>query len=613
MNVITLDFETYFEPKEYSLKKMTTEAYVRDPRFQALGVAIRDEHGRTVYHEGPSAVGEALRHIAWDKTICLAHHAQFDGLVLAHHYGYHPAFWLDTFSMARHSIGNHIRKGLDSLAAYYGLEPKRVPYSLFASRRYEDLDVETRRLLAEGSCHDVDLTFDIFRRLLADFPREELDVIDLTIQMFTKPLLEGARDERGKLHFAWIAEKEQLCKNEILMDLGVTDKELGSNAKFQALLEAEGVEIQWKDGKNGKIHAFAKTDDFMRELQEHANPHVVELAEARLAIKSSIDETRAGRLCAMASRGPMPVYLSYCGAQTTRWSGGDGVNYQNFSRPPRDDQPDSRKGELRRGVKAPDGCLLSVIDKSQIECRLLNMVAGQWDVIGRFRNGEDPYLPNACRFYGREITKEDKPERGFGKQLELSCGYGAGGESIVATAKRGTYGPPIELSPEQGVAARDLYRSTHPQVVKLWYEGNDVLRYLKEGSRKIWRDVCEIKGSRIYLPNGSWMNYWLRWNPDERCWQRKTRDGWRHIWGGVIVQNLMEGLARVDLSQGFIDLARAGIRVVGTVHDEGWFVHPRSEAEARHMVCMDRLRASPAWLPELPLAVEGHLGEGYEK
>ena len=61
----------------------------------------------------------------------LCHHAHFDGLILSHHFGVKPRYWLDTLSMARQVLGNHLKKGLGELATHYRLPEKNVPYNLF--------------------------------------------------------------------------------------------------------------------------------------------------------------------------------------------------------------------------------------------------------------------------------------------------------------------------------------------------------------------------------------------------------------------------------------------------------------------------------------------------
>jgi hypothetical protein len=600
MNLLTLDFETFFD-NDYTLSKLTTEAYVRDPRFAVHGCGFLFSDGGLDYVEGHE-VSRFLYGLGdWGATAVLAHHAHFDGLILSHHYGIRPAFWLDTMGMARMVLGPTRSVALAALQKTFGLRTeKSVPYERVKGVRPENMSEELRRELEEGCLDDCRITRELFHQLAQGFPEEELRIIDMTVRWFTEPQVVG-----DVKHYEWLKEKEWVTKNEMLYELGVSEKELGSNERLRGLLEAEGVEIDWKDGKNGKIHAFAKSDAFMQEMLDHENPRVAQLVEARLAIKSTIDETRAGRLAAMAQRGRLPIYLNYCGAgNTLRWSGGDHVNWQNFR----------RAGELRKGLVAPDHCLFGTVDKSQVECRFLNYLAGETDAVERFRTGEDPYLPIASKFYGRPITKANAAERGMGKQLILSCGYGAGGASIVATAKRGSYGPPVALTQEQGQAAAHLYRSTHPRVVDFWAEAETVLAMLFNRSERHrpWKGVVEIHDDRIIGPNGSYIIYQLEKDLDGEVY-RKVRHGRQKIWGGVLVQNLMEFLCRIDLAQGLLRLKSMGINSAATIHDEAWFVHPASEAAARHEACLVELARSPDWLPDIPLAVEGNLGDRYEK
>ena len=62
---------------------------------------------RTAWFSGGD-IAAGLAQFDWSKTAVLCHHAHFDGLILAHHYGVRPALWLDTLSMARALIGNHL-------------------------------------------------------------------------------------------------------------------------------------------------------------------------------------------------------------------------------------------------------------------------------------------------------------------------------------------------------------------------------------------------------------------------------------------------------------------------------------------------------------------------
>jgi DNA polymerase len=599
-----LDFETFFSD-DYTLKKMTTEAYIRDPRFEALGCAIRFEHptlkDTTYWYPNEQAFDDertemqmAFDDVDWPNTAVIAHHAHFDGLILSHHYGIKPAFWFDTLSMARLVHGNHLSVSLASLAAHYGLAAKTVPYDLFRGRRWADLDAATRDSLGAGCCHDVDLTYQIFKSLGQGFPVEEYVVIDATVRMFTEPTLVGDQ----KL-FEALRDSEFLSKNQTMYELGVGESDLQSAGKFVALLEAEGVEVAYKDGKNGPIPAIAKTDPFMQELLDDPDPRVAALAQARLDTKSTIDETRAGRLAAMSTRGALAVYLSYCGAHTTRWGGGDRVNFQNLT------------DRLRHGVTAPEGYDFAQVDQSQGECRLLNYLAGQWDVVERFRRGEDPYLPMASAFFGREITKADRDERQCGKVGELQCGFGSGGPKIVSSARK--YG--VTMTQDEGMRMRDTYRATHPQVVQLWKTAEIILSELANKiSGRLWGPM-RITDGKIILPNGAWIDYTtLEWHLDpetgDRYWRLKNRKGWVKMYGAKLVENVIQALSRVVTSQAMIKIRNAGYRVVGMAHDDLWVLLPIGDARGKQFL-IETMSMSPSWAPDCPLGAECKVGATY--
>jgi DNA polymerase family A len=599
MDIITLDFETYFD-KDFTLRKMTTESYIRDPRFEVHGCAIRPVDGCTQWFRG-NDLEQVFAITDWSKVACLSHHAQFDGLILSHHYGIKPAMWLDTLSMARVMIGNHLSVGLGSLAEHFGLGAKDVPYKLFEGRHWHEITSDVQAWIARGSCQDVELTWRLFCELAKGFPQEEYQLISDTVKMFTEPALIGNRDKLGEI---WQQEAKE--RADLLTKLSVQGADLRSNESFADLLRAEGIEPELKGGKNGDIYAFAATDDFMRDLLEDDSPRIQALAQARLAEKSNIIQTRSERLGWMATRGPMCVYLAYGAAHTTRWGGGDKLNWQNFP----------RESALGSAIEAPPGHLVVVNDASQIECRILNQVAGQTDVIERFRNHEDPYIAIASIFYGFEVTKEHPKERGTGKQLELSCGYGAGGPTIVRTAKRGTYGPPVELTDAQGMQARDLYRLTHPYVQRLWWQADDVLKKLNAGLEFDWH-CLHVKDKRIYLPNGLPLIYeTLEWHiadNGDQFWRLKTRKGWVKLYGSKLVENLIQALARLHVSQAWYRCSKAGIRMVSMEHDKLIAIVAEHEADAALAYMKQEMCRAPDWLPGIPLDSEGFVSRTLAK
>jgi hypothetical protein len=80
MSIITLDFETYYDPA-YSLSKMTTESYIRDPRFEVIGVAVKVDNEPTVWFSGTHEETRAFLcdSYDWENSFALAHNTMFDG------------------------------------------------------------------------------------------------------------------------------------------------------------------------------------------------------------------------------------------------------------------------------------------------------------------------------------------------------------------------------------------------------------------------------------------------------------------------------------------------------------------------------------------------------
>ena len=596
--ILTLDFETFYSD-EYSLKKMTTEAYVRDPRFKCHGVAVK-------FGSEPASWSsiERLLDNLWifENSAVLAHHAQFDGLILSHHFGLKPALWLDTLSMARIALP-HERHSLDHLSKYFGL-PGKMHAMLTDVKGVRDPNAVMMAGLGRMSCDDADKTYAIFNAIKDVIPRDEFAVIDATIRMFTEPVLH-LDIPKLKIYHGEVVRTKQ----DALAELGLSKKDLGSDEIVAAAYRKLGVEPDTKVTPKGNTKfAFAKTDQFMRDMLEDEDDRISNLTAARLGVKSTLNETRCERLLSAAGRGPLPVYLRYCGAHPTRWSGGDNLNWQNFPRNERDGRP----GEIRRSILAPPGHKIVAVDASQIECRILNWLAGQHDVVEKFRNKEDPYIGIASQFYGFQVTKAHPKERGTGKQLELSCGYGASGPSIVETAKRGTYGPPVYLTDEDGDRAKELYRATHRAVVNMWYRtGETALRVLEERGTLEWGPMT-IEDGAIWLPSGLPMPY-DKFKRDEHgellC---LIRGRWRKMWGTKLVQHVCEALARTVVSQAMLRIQANGYQPRNTTHDELWIVTKLDDTNALSYL-ESELRKTPDWAPGLPLDAEGSEGERYSK
>jgi hypothetical protein len=402
----------------YTLSKMTTEEYIRDPRFKAWGLCWKElgDEGAAIWVRRQD-LPRFFASIDWSRTAVVAHNAQFDVSIMAWHYHAVPAFIFDSLSMARALRGVEVGNSLAKLAEDLGLPPKgKAVHS--TDGLLDTLPFEVEVELADYCRHDVFLTEHVFADLNKDYPRRELELIDLTLKMFVRPLLELDADLLKDA-----IDDERATREALLTRLGVKDKDLASNDKFAQVLASIGVEAPRKPKKPtkktpspvGTLYAFAKSDAMFQAMLNSDNDTLSLLCEARLKVKSTLERTRAQRFFDISQRGTLPVPLSYYGTLTGRWSAskGSSLNMQNLK----------RGSFLRKAIMAPAGYSVCVTDLSQIEPRVLAYLSDYAELLNIFRAGKDPYAAfGATMFNIPGMTKESHPElRQSAKSALLGC------------------------------------------------------------------------------------------------------------------------------------------------------------------------------------------------
>ena len=101
MDLITVDFETYYD-QDFSLKKLTTEEYIRSRPFEVIGVAVKVNNEPTEWASGTEMqLWEYLRRFDWSNAMCCAHNTMFDGAIMNWKFGIDPKMWADTMCMSR--------------------------------------------------------------------------------------------------------------------------------------------------------------------------------------------------------------------------------------------------------------------------------------------------------------------------------------------------------------------------------------------------------------------------------------------------------------------------------------------------------------------------------
>lgn len=368
--LVSLDFETFYDA-DYTLSKLSTSEYIRDPRFEALMMGVKVGRGKRKVIPGPK-IAAFLKTIDWKTHSLLCHNTQFDGFVLSHHYKVVPKRYYCSLSMARGLHSNEIGAGLEEVSIHYGRGGKlKGALESMKGKRYKDLVREGIYAVGAEYCGvDVDEMYEVFKCMVEQMPRDEMDLIHMTCRMFCDPVLKvdiprveaelkREMDRRRKLLTSLIdttlyaddvkltrAEKEAAPEGSEERVMLITKKVVGSSEKFADLLRHEGVEPPLKispawmkkpaaerSDDDKYTYAFAKDDlefvnlpDDVESLAAGLNLNkkadVKRLAErqarlralvdTRLAVKSTTNVTRAQRFLVAGANGmPLPVGYSY--------------------------------------------------------------------------------------------------------------------------------------------------------------------------------------------------------------------------------------------------------------------------------------------------------------
>lgn len=616
MAFVTIDFETYYS-QQFSLSRMTTEEYVRNPLFEVIGVGMKIDDDEPMWFSGTHAEIKAwLNQVDWSTSAVLCHNTQFDGAILAWTFGITPAYYFDTLCMARAIHGVDAGGSLSALVERYSLGRKGTEVVNALGKRRSEFTPEDLARYGAYCVNDVVLTFKLFNRFMEEgFPSSELDLIDMTLRMYTEPVLHvddamlvGRLEEIKQ-------EKSELLRG--LMDtLEVGNEEevraqLASNPQFASLLKDFNVEPPKKiSPTTGKeTYALAKNDEGFIALLEHDDPLIQQLCAVRLGTKSTIEESRIERFISIGARnrGRLPIPLKYYGAHTGRWAGSESVNFQNL--PSRD----KKKKTLKNAILAPDGHYIVNCDSSQIEARVLAWLAGQDDVVKAFAEKRDIYCEDATKVYGRTITKADPVERFVGKTMRLGLGYGTGAVKLRHTLK--TQPPGADLSEDECKRLVNTWRQANHKITELWRSCENALGHLISWPNGVkpyalgQHKAVFVDEAGIRLPNGLYIRY-PKLRQSDGKYSYTSRKGITSLWGGTIVENVVQALARIIVAEQMLKL-RERYRPVLTVHDAAVVVVPKDEIEDAIKFITEVMSTPPDWAKGLPVACEAKYGELY--
>ncbi len=679
--ILTLDWESAFgnspQGRKVTLASMTTEEYVRDPEFKVHGVGLKLGDRPAKYLWRPGDIERAFDRLPWDELTVLCHHSHFDMAIMNWHYGIRPHFLLDTLSMGN-ALCPGDRVSLGKLAPRF-LKREKGKELVFFRNKWE-LTEEDQQVMGGYCENDCELTYALFEVMMGEgaiscgmtggFPEQELRIIDNTIRLFTEPVFEVNTPILVTEYHKELKDKRALMKR-----IGADKKQLSSNPQFADMLRDLGVEppmklspAALKKGIELETYAFAKGDEAFKLLLEHQDERVRWLVEARMGVKSTLMETRSKRFYQIGKRGTLPIYLKYYAAHTGRYGGGDKINPQNMK----------RGSALRKSLVAPKGHKCVVVDKSQIEARMLVYWAGQEDMVDVFRRGEDPYNVMAGTIYGcvvdRKNVPADKNAGMVGKASILGCGYQMGWSKFQESLRIGFLGMPsmvfdevyrsqLNVSVEAFCAQRsykpgfgtlrdealavkpmnvdeyahlmhcavtkaivDRYRKTNNKVVELWKEMGKHLQDISNGVEVSCgpRPLVTTCKQGLRMPNGMVLQYdELRKDPKGRWtyYGDKIKHLRTDIYDGKIVENVVQGLCRIDMADNIITIqSKLDLlpldpgeisRIATHTHDEIVSIVPDRYAQLVLDMMGEVMDTAPWWCPDIPLASEGDFADSY--
>lgn len=648
MQLCFIDFETYWS-QDHSLSRMSPIAYVMHPDTEIISMSIKIDGWPTDVFFGEDAIRHALGKLDWKTKFVIGHNMSgFDAMILAWRFGIQPALWGCTLAMARPLHAKTVGLSLAKLVAHYELGTKQdaILHST-RGKRLADFSADELRAMEVYNKADTEQCAALFHKLRPHFTPTELWHLDCNIRMLVEPQFEL---DTGLLQAALSVERSN--KHKAMLDLAMLLRppedaaadengdfwddepavvefvrgQLASAPKFSALLESRGVEVPMKPSPTDpekQVPALAKTDEAFIELQEHEDDVVAAAARARLAVKSTLLETRieaflaAGAVC----NGRLPVPLRYCGADTTGRDSGEHYNPQNLSRI----NPDKPKvsDALRNSLRAPKGYLVGVADQSGIELRINHFL---WKVPSTMQAYADSptadlYRDLAAWYYMCGPEQVTKPQRQMGKVMHLGLGFGAGAKTFVRIARlMGS----IKLSQAESENAVNGWRERHGAIVQGWASCGEALGHIVRGVSvdvDPWGMVSTCPEG-LRLPNGRLIRYpALRFVDDGQTWpDGRPKKSWvygegrnqAYLSGPKVDENIVQALARDSVFECALHFFKlSGFRPIMRVHDELIYMFPQSEAHALLQELQVIMRRPPSFWPELIVWSEGDVGETY--
>lgn len=659
---LSIDLETY---SDVDIKKTGLYRYAQSPAFAILLFAYSIDsappqvidlaQGETI----PQDVLSALTDPAYIKH---AYNAAFEWCCLGRYLGCQlpPEQWRDTML---HGLYAGYTAGLDAtgralgipedkqklttgkaLIRYFCVPCKPTKANGGRTRNYPHHDPEKWALFKTYNGQDVVAEMEIERRLSV-FP-----VPDFIQKQWETDLLINARG---------VAVDMDFCAGALELGETIRAQLTDEAVQLSGLQNPNSVKqlAHWLSVETGDDITTLRKETIKELLGRDNADHVQRMLEIRQELGKTSTKKYDAIEAAVCDDGRVRGLLQFYGANRTgRWAGRL-VQVQNLPRTytePLELARELVKGRkldalrtvygspndtlsqlIRTAFVAAPGNVLIDADFSAIEARVISWLADEEWRLEVFRTHGKIYEASASQMFGvpLERIKKGNPEyalRQRGKVAELALGYQGG---VAAMRQMDTGKLLADLPDEEIKDIVDKWRNTNPKIRNLWYSFNDAaIRVIQNGGSlrvrccTFARECDCIRGTTcmtISLPSGRKIYYVEpavgenRWGgPSITYMGINDKNKWGRIetYGGKLVENVVQAIARDCLAQTIEHLEAAGLPVVFHIHDEVVIDTPAFGTDDEMLDRVVKIMSTPIpWAEGLPLGADGWVGKFFKK
>ena len=645
---LSIDIETY---SDVDLPKCGVYKYVEgDFHILLFAYAFDDEDVKIVDLAcGEELPQEVLDAIDDPNVIKWAWNAQFERTCISHYLGrvLSPDSWRCSMVHAASlslplslkeaakalKTGEQKDKAGENLIRYFSVPCKPTKANGGRTRNLPEHNPEGWQQFKDYCVQDVRTERDI---------RKRLEVFPMLEHEWDYYHMDQRINDRGVLIDRQLVEQAIAC--DLMLSDAMTKKayELtglenpNSVSQLKTWLQERGIEV---DSLGKKDVAAMITD-----LDKHScDQEALDMLKLRLQMaKSSVKKYQAADRCTCAD-GRARGLFQFSGAnRTQRWSGRN-IQLQNLPQNPIStldearelvkmgcfdmvesiygNTPDILSQLIRTMLIAKPGHKFIVADFSAIEARVLAWLAGEEWRMEAFKNGEDIYCASASQMFGVPVVKHgiNGELRQKGKVAELACGYGGAAGALISMGARD-----MGLAEEELPDLIDDWRNSNLKIVQFWWDiEKAAIETIKDHKdRQVGRIGVSFSNNTLWLqlPSGRRLAYVKpKLQPNRFGRLSITYEGlgqnnkWSRIetYSGKLVENITQATARDLLAEAMWRIEKAGLDIVGHVHDEV-ILEVEEDGVTVEDVCQI-MNQNPKWADGIVLNSAGYQGIYYFK